>query len=37
MPSASTIGKGVLITAISLVIINLVKPGLPEQARMLLG
>lgn len=37
MPSVNAIGKGVVITAISLVIINFVKPYLPEPVRGLLG
>lgn len=37
MPSMNAIGKGVVITAISLVIINFVKPYLPESARNLLA
>lgn len=37
MPTMNAIGKGVVITAISLVIINFVKPYLPESARNLLA
>ncbi len=36
MPSIQTIGKGLVITAISLVIINFVKPYLPSQVQDLL-
>jgi hypothetical protein len=37
MPSLETLAKGVLITAVSLVVINVVKPYLPQQLRSLLG
>lgn len=37
LPSSSTLIKGVVITAVSLVIINFVKPYLPQSARDLLG
>lgn len=37
LPSVDAIGKGVIITAISLVIINLVKPALPLSVRQYLG
>lgn len=37
MPSGNAIAKGVVITAISLVIINFVKPYMPEPVRGLLG
>ena len=37
IPSVNQIGKGVVMTAIALVIINFVKPYLPESARNLLA
>lgn len=37
MPSIETLAKGVLITAVSLVVINLVKPYLPLQVKSLLS
>lgn len=37
IPSGQAVAKGVVITAISLVIINFVKPYLPESVRGLLG
>lgn len=37
MPSGNAIAKGVVITAISLVIINFVKPYMPASVRGLLG
>ena len=37
LPSIETIGRGLLITVVSLVIINLVKPYLPSQAAALLS
>jgi hypothetical protein len=33
MPSLETLAKGVLITAVSLVVINVVKPYLPTQIK----
>lgn len=36
MPSASTMGKAVVMTAVSLVVINFVKPYLPDSLRNLL-
>lgn len=36
LPSAGTIGRAVLLTAVSLIVINLVKPYLPEQVGKLL-
>lgn len=37
LPSGNAVAKGVVITAISLVIINFVKPYMPESVRGLLG
>lgn len=37
MPSLETLAKGVLITAVSLVVINMIKPYLPLQVKSLLG
>lgn len=37
MPTGNAIAKGVVITAISLVIINFVKPYMPESVCGLLG
>lgn len=37
LPSASTVGRAVLLTAVSLVVINFVKPYLPQQVRNLLS
>lgn len=36
VPSASTIGKAVVMTAISLVVINFVKPYLPTSVQQML-
>lgn len=37
IPSGSAIAKGVVITAISLVVLNFVKPMLPDSVSRLLG
>ncbi len=37
MPNMQTIGKGIVITAISLVVLHFVKPYLPTQVRDLLS
>lgn len=37
MPSGNAVAKGVVITAISLVIINFVRPMLPDSVNKLLG